>query len=140
MSSVHPTLVNNPSNHDRFKRFRSVYTNAETRSDIEDSPKAPARLAQQGGNEPFYAGYYNYYLSAAQNPLVVQNVNNAASQLVSESVVQMVPSWTELVRMGIRSAQEQWISRRPSIFGKPDKGNTTAFKGDEVVRRFCRWA
>lgn len=141
MSSVYSL----PSNHSSlpaskpgsFQQFRAYYT-------LPNLPNGAFRglpLGSGGQHSQAENEVYDYYLSAAHNPLVTQQVNTAASRLFEEALNQMIPSWTELLRMGIRSAQEQWASRRPSIFGEKtkSKAKTLSLKHDEWPRRFYRW-
>lgn len=75
---------------------------------------------QQGGDTPFYAGY-THYIAPAQHPLVMQQVNTAANQWASQWVTdtairlpwsELVPTFSEAVRMWLRGAQERLMARR----------------------------
>jgi hypothetical protein len=142
MSSV----SNHPFNTRSFEQFRAFYTLPKRRKKGAFTGLQMILGSQRHRPEN---DIYDYYLSAAQNPLVAQQVNTAASRLFEEALTQMIPSWTELLRMGIRSAQELWISRRPSIFGGRTKNKTEtktktktktlSLKHDEWPRRFYRW-
>ncbi len=101
----------------------------------------------QNGNLPFY-GYYSgylYYLSPYQHPLVIQQASTAASNWFLDAVGKMpwhqiIPTWTEFIRMGVRSAQDQlpanlarWRVRHP---GEASLRNAAG----QVMHEVGRWA
>jgi hypothetical protein len=129
------TVYHHPSNTQSFEQFRAFYTLPKRNNGaFMGLPMIPGGKRHQPEND-----IYDYYLSAAQNPFLAQQVNTAATRLLEDTLTQMIPSWTELLRIGIRSAQEQWISRRSSVFRKDTKGKTVSLRNEELPRRFYRW-
>jgi hypothetical protein len=113
-------------------------------------PGRPGGLHQgrnQNGHPPFY-GYYSgylYYLSPYQHPLVMQQASTAASNWFLDAVGKMpwnqiIPSWAEMARMGMRSVQDQlpanlarWRARHPR---EEPLRNATG----QMVHGLVRWA
>ncbi|WP_303673142.1 hypothetical protein [Vampirovibrio chlorellavorus] len=165
-TSRHPQLVYTMSVHQpyppQFSQFRTAYAPRQSastmppyRPGISSLPghgypgRRPAGLHahNQNGNSSFY-GYYSgylYYLSPYQHPLVLQQASTAANNWVLDVIGKMpwhqiIPTWTEVIRMGMRSAQDQlpaslarWRARRP---GEESLRNVTG----QVMHGVGRWA